>query len=256
MATFMEKLFNITSVSSVSKALRCQKAEHTFAGMPCGIMDQYISAMGAAGSLLLIDCRKNESELIPFGGADAAERYKLVVTNSNVKHKLSDSEYPIRVSQCKEAVAGIQRKFPDITALRDVTMEMLTASASEMSEIAFKRARHCITENMRTLSAVSSLKSGGISTVGRLMTESHFSLRDDYEVSCPELDTLVDIALSCTGVLGSRMTGGGFGGCIISLVEVGHVEDLITLFEDLYQQRTGKVCVSYVVVPSAGANEC
>jgi galactokinase len=183
--TFLEQLYNL-NVPSVTKALRCQKAEHTFAGMPCGIMDQYVSAMGAEGKLLLIDCRTNEAKLIPFGSSEQdASQYRLVVTNSNVKHKLSDSEYPLRVQQCREAVAAVQKTRPDaeVTALRDVDISLLNSCDGDMSAVAYQRARHCVREDARTLGAVRSLAESDFATVGRLMTESHASLRDDFEVS-------------------------------------------------------------------------
>jgi galactokinase len=169
-------------IPKVTKALRCQRAEHTFAGMPCGIMDQYISAMGEKSRLLLIDCRTNEAQLVPFGSSCSDNQFCLVVTNSNVKHKLSDSEYPQRVAQCKEAVLAIQKLFPEVLALRDVTEEMLVAARGDMSEVAFRRAKHCVDEDKRTLLSVKSLQEDDFVLVGRCMTESHNSLRDLYEV--------------------------------------------------------------------------
>lgn len=180
-ATFLEKLYSL-DVPSVAKALRCQKAEHIFASMPCGIMDQYVSAMGADGKLLLIDCRTNESQLIPFGAEQDAAQYRLVVTNSNVKHKLADSEYPVRVQQCQEAVAVLQKARDGVSALRDVDIALLEACREDMSQIAYNRARHCVGEDIRTQGVIKSLSESDFVNVGRLMTESHESLRDDYEV--------------------------------------------------------------------------
>jgi galactokinase len=251
-ATMIEQLAKLDT-PKVTKALRCQKAEHTFAGMPCGIMDQYVSAMGAHSRLLLIDCRSNECELIPFGVEASSETYKLVVANSNVKHKLSDSEYPVRVAQCKEAVRALQSAYPAIEALRDATLEQLEAVRSSMSDVAYKRAKHNITENARTQAAVEALKNANFVDVGKNMTESHVSLRDDYEVSCPELDALVDIAVSVPGVLGSRMTGGGFGGCTITLVEANAVDALLQALHSEYPKRSGHDTTTFVVSPSAGA---
>lgn len=182
-ATFLETLFSL-AVPPVTKALRCQQAEHTFAGMPCGIMDQYVSAMGAEGNLLLIDCRTNEAELVPFGSGDSPSQYCLVVTNSNVKHKLSDSEYPVRVQQCQEAVAAIRDVQPSVSALRDVDVKLLVDCRARMSDIAYQRARHCVSEDVRTVAAVKCLKENDFISLGRLMTESHASLRDDFEVLC------------------------------------------------------------------------
>ena len=145
-------------------------------------MDQYISAMGAEGRLLLIDCRSNECELVPFGSGASLAEFCMLVTNSNVKHKLSNSEYPLRVAQCKEAVRAIREAHPGVRALRDVTIEMLAGASGSMSATAFKRARHCVSEDRRTLDAVKFLKDGNFPAVGRCMTESHVSLRDDFEV--------------------------------------------------------------------------
>ena len=153
--------------------------------MPCGIMDQYVSAMGAEGHLLLINCTNNESQLIPFGSSDSAKEFCLVVTNSNVKHKLSDSEYPLRVEQCQEALSAIKSSadsFKEISSLAEASMEMLYSCRDSMAEVAFMRARHCIGEDLRTTQAVDALKNDDFTTVGRLMTESHVSLRDDYQV--------------------------------------------------------------------------
>ena len=181
----------------MAKALRCQKAEHTFADTPCGIMDQYISAMGLKGSLLLIDCRTNSFELIPFGAATtstASSSPIILVTNSLVKHTLSGSEYPDRVRQCKEAVAAIKMKYPIVEALRDANLDMLDSVQEELSDVVYRRAKHVIGEDIRTQSAVAALKKGDYVTVGQLMTASHYSLKDDYEVSCDELDCLVEVA--------------------------------------------------------------
>ncbi len=180
MATFLEKLCPTITISSVDKALRCQIAEHTFADMPCGIMDQFVSAMGKKGNLLLIDCRKNEGTLIPFTGPQCPV---LVVTNSNVHHKLTGSEFPDRVRQCKEATRVLSAKYPHIKNLRDATMLELDAIADDIPTVVYNRARHAIKENLRTCSAVEALKKSNFNEVGKLMTMSHISLKDDYEVS-------------------------------------------------------------------------
>jgi galactokinase len=180
-ATFIEKLVGgLPSVSGVQKALRCQKAEHTFADTPCGIMDQFISAMGKQGNLLLIDCRSQDFKLVPFGaGTDSPV---IIVTNSQVKHELSGSEYPDRVKSCREAVAVIQKRHPHVKALRDVTLEMLEEAEKDLSELTYRRARHGVSEDRRTLAAIEALSVGDFARVGELMTLSHESLRDDYEV--------------------------------------------------------------------------
>jgi galactokinase len=295
-ATLLEELFGLkgSNFSGVSKALRCQKAEHDFAGVPCGIMDQYVSSLGQSGSLLLIDCRSNTFDLVHMGSAAAidavestAARPVMIVCNSNVKHALTGSEYPDRVRQCKEAVSALQRMFPEVQALRDAKLDQLyalraaegkdystavpegtgkkpstliahdsdtrpatapTAGKASLSEVAYRRAHHCITEDIRTLTAVEALKKGDYVTVGKNMTESHLSLQWDFEVSCDELDTLVTEALNVDGVYGSRMTGGGFGGCTVTLVRADRAKALIQHLKRVYPS-----CECYEVQPSAGA---
>jgi len=250
-ATFLENLYGIRSVDGVTKALRCQKAEHTFAGMPCGIMDQYISAMGKKGNLLLIDCRSHGYTLVPYGsGADSPI---ILVTNSNVKHQLTGSEYPDRVKQCKEAVRILKESYPEVNALRDADMGMLENVKEMMSDLVYRRARHCISEDQRTLAAVEALKEKDYKKVGELMTESHRSLQHDYEVSCPELDFLVDVALTVPGVYGSRITGGGFGGCSVTLVERHAVKDLEEELKKRYRTELRLPCDCYECLPEEGS---
>lgn len=249
--TLLQGMCGITTVSNVQKALRCQKAEHTFADMPCGIMDQYISAMGSQGNLLLIDCRSTEYELVPFGaGADAPI---ILVTNSNVKHKLTGSEYPDRVRQCKEAVKVLQAKYPEVKALRDATMPMLDSVKAQLSDLIYRRAKHCITEDVRTLATVTALKNGDFKAAGHHMTQSHMSLQRDFEVSCVEQDLLVKIALEVPGVYGSRMTGGGFGGCTVTLVKRSAVEKLKQSLKEHYWKQAHLKCECYACEPSPGA---
>ena len=223
-----------------------------FADTPCGIMDQYISAMGRAGNLLLIDCRSQDYQLVPFGaGPDSPV---IIVTNSQVKHQLSGSEYPDRVKSCKEAVAVVKRRHPGVTALRDITVEMLEESKGDMSATTYRRAKHGVSEDRRTLDTMEALKSGDFTRVGSNMTASHESLRDDYEVSCEELDILVNLANSVPGVYGSRMTGGGFGGCTVTLVRRDAVDALTRKLKYGYRE-TGRECVIYPpMVPAAGAD--
>ena len=245
--TFVEALCGLRHITGVEKALRCQRAEHTFADTPCGIMDQYISANGKKGSLLLIDCRSQEYELVPFGGSNSGAPVCLVV-NSNVKHTLSGSEYPDRVKQCHGAAT-----LMGIRALRDGSAELLQQHAESLSALELKRARHCIGEDARTLAAIKALAVGDFESVGKHMTASHISLRDDFEVSCKELDILVDIALGCEGVYGSRMTGGGFGGCTVTLVKREHAGALKDAIQRQYFEKTGLRCECYEAEPDEGA---
>ncbi|XP_075026106.1 galactokinase isoform X2 [Calonectris borealis] len=223
-----------------AKALACQKAEHTFAGMPCGIMDQFISVLGKEGHALLIDCRSLETILVPLTDASLA----VLITNSNVRHTLTGSEYPTRRRQCEEAVAALGK-----TSLRDATMAELEAARSRLGEEVYRRARHVIGEIARTAQAAQALQDRDYRTFGRLMVESHNSLRDDYEVSCPELDELVAAALEVDGVYGSRMTGGGFGGCTVTLLEAGAAERA----QHHIQEKYSGGATFYLTKPSGGA---
>ncbi|XP_061866462.1 galactokinase [Colius striatus] len=224
----------------VAKALACQKAEHTFADMPCGIMDQFISVMGKEGHALLIDCRSLETVLVPLPDASLA----ILITNSNVRHTLTGSEYPTRRRHCEEAAAALGKG-----SLRDATMAELEAARSRLGEEVFRRARHVIGEVARTAQAAQALQDRDYRMFGRLMVESHNSLRDDYEVSCPELDELVAAALEVDGVYGSRMTGGGFGGCTVTLLEAGAAERA----QHHIQERYSGTATFYLTKPSRGA---
>ncbi|KAM6403311.1 galactokinase [Rhynochetos jubatus] len=224
----------------VAKALACQKAEHTFASMPCGIMDQFISVMGKDGHALLIDCRSLETVLVPLTDASLA----VLITNSNVRHTLTGSEYPTRRRQCEEAAAALGK-----ASLRDATMAELEAARSQLGEEVYRRARHVIAEIARTAQAAQALRDRDYRTFGRLMVESHNSLRDDYEVSCPELDELVAAALEVDGVYGSRMTGGGFGGCTVTLLEAGAAERA----QHHIQEKYSGTATFYLTKPSGGA---
>ncbi|XP_064322933.1 galactokinase isoform X1 [Phalacrocorax carbo] len=224
----------------VAKALACQKAEHTFAGMPCGIMDQFISVLGKEGHALLIDCRSLETVLVPLTDDSLA----VLITNSNVRHTLTGSEYPTRRRQCEEAAAALGK-----ASLRDATMAELEAARSRLGEEVYRRARHVIGEIARTAQAAQALRDRDYETFGRLMVESHNSLRDDYEVSCPELDELVAAALEVDGVYGSRMTGGGFGGCTVTLLEAGAAERA----QHHIQEKYSGTATFYLTKPSGGA---
>jgi galactokinase len=232
----------------VQKALLCQRAEHEFAGVPCGIMDQFASVMGQADHLMLLDCRSQQIELLPF--TDPA--VTLLITNSNVKHELSGGEYAERRGQCESAARKLS-----VPSLRDVSLDQLESRRSELNAVEFCRARHVVTEIARTVKAAAAIKSGDWPSVGRLMVASHESLRDDFEVSCSELDCLVELAESISvggGVLGSRMTGGGFGGCTVSLVETNHVDEIAQTLRDGYTTKTGIVPTFLISRPARGAH--
>jgi len=232
-------------------ALLAQKAEHVYAGANVGVMDQFTSVFGQKDKALLIDCRSLDIRFIDLN----VDEYAIVVCNTNVKHELASSAYNERRSQCEQAVEILKQKLPGIRALRDVTSKQLAACGDVLPEVLLRRARHVITENERTLRAASTLEAGDAEKFGQLMFESHESLRTDYEVSCFELDTLVELASSCEGVAGSRMTGGGFGGSTVNLVQRNKVDSFRKLIQRKYQDRTGKEATIYIVSADNGASE-
>lgn len=229
-STFLEALFAIAGVSKVQKALLCQQAEHEYCNVPCGIMDQFISACGQKDCALLIDCRSKEPTPVAFTDPNVV----VVVSNSNVKHELNGGEYKERVEQCHAAVAALQTKFPGITHLRDATMEQLDQVKNDLTELVYRRARHVITEDDRTVEFLRLIEAKEYGAAGKLMFGSHESLSADYEVSTPELDYLVEVARGFPGVYGARMTGGGFGGCIVALVRREHADALLTKLGEGY----------------------
>ena len=231
----------------VEKALLCQKAEQDFAGMPCGIMDQFISVMGRQDHILLLDCRSRKTELVPM--TDGA--VELLVTNTNVKHALTGGEYARRRAQCEAAANSL-----GLASLRDADPERLEHKRSQMDPVVYRRARHVIGEIERTLHAAEGVRASNWPSVGQLMYASHASLRDDYEVSCPELDAVVEIAQDigiAGGLFGCRMTGGGFGGCTVALVQANQVAAISARIERVYEKRTGIKPTLFVSRPAAGA---
>jgi galactokinase len=231
----------------VAKALLCQKAEHDYAGMPCGIMDQFISVLGRQDHLLLLDCRSRQPELVPMNDPQV----EVLIVNTNVKHELTGGGYAQRRKQCEQAAAIL-----GVPSLRDARIEVLEQAHARMEDVVYRRARHVIGEIERTVQAAAAVRHSDWPTAGRLMYASHNSLRDDYEVSCPELDVAVDIAHQigpAGGVIGSRMTGGGFGGCTVSLVNTAAKDDVMSKIRKDYQQRTGIEPTLFVSRPAAGA---
>jgi galactokinase len=231
----------------VDKALLCQKAEHEYANVPCGIMDQFISVMGKKDNLLLIDCRSNEAELVPMD----ASSLEILIFNTNVKHELSGGEYAERRADCEQAAKAL-----GVPALRDATQETLDAAKDTLSPVVYRRARHVIGEIERTTQAAAAVRAGDWKQVGELMYASHDSLRDDFEVSCPELDTVVEIAREIGvdgGVHGCRMTGGGFGGCNVALIEAASVDAISAKLVEDYSRKTGIEPSVFVSRPAQGA---
>ena len=245
-ATLLETI-TANTLDPVDKALLCQKAEHDFAGMPCGIMDQFISAMGRKDHLLLLDCRSRKTELVPMTDPSVS----LLITNTNVKHELTSGEYAKRRAQCEEAAASL-----GVPSLRDATTDMLQKARGKMDEIAFRRARHVIGEIERTVNAAKAVHASDWPKLGELMYASHSSLRDDYEVSCPELDEVVNIAREIGpdgGMIGCRMTGGGFGGCTVALIRSDAVDRISGKVAAEYEKRTKIKPTLFVSRPAAGA---
>jgi galactokinase len=225
-----------------------RRAENEFVGVPCGIMDQFISALGRQDHALFLDCRDLTYRHVPLRGD-----VKVVVCNSGVKRALAQSEYEVRLKQCRQAVAQLGRAGLATKTLREVEPQDLQASGSVLSGVLLKRARHVVTENQRTLEAVKVLEAGDIERFGELMNASHASLRDDYEVSSKELDVLVELAWKHPGTLGARMTGAGFGGCTVNLVRAEAAEAFAEAVARGYQQALGLKAEIYVCRASDGA---
>ncbi len=227
-----------------------QRAEHRFVGNPCGIMDQYISVFGREHAAVEIDCRSLQHRLVQLPAG-----VTFLAVNTMVKHALSGSAYRDRVAECAAAVDGLRRHYPEAKTLRDITVEQLTPFAHELPPVVERRARHVVSEDERVHAFVDASARGDIAAMGRLMVESHRSLQHDYEVSCEELDYLVDRALEIDGVIGSRMTGGGFGGCTVTLVREGAAAAFSTKIAQAYQSKYGLTPLVYPCKPSAGAGE-
>ena len=237
------------ALSRPELALLCQRAENSFVGVNCGIMDQFISALGCQNAALLIDCRS-----LAYRPVSLPEGVVVVVMDTMKQRGLADSAYNTRRAECEEGVRLLGAHLPEITALRDVPVAQFERYADGLPPHVLRRCRHVITENQRVLDGVDALERGDAAAFGRLMDASHRSLRDDYEVSCAELDAMVEAAWAAPGVIGARMTGGGFGGCAVALVE----ERLTSVFSQqvgrAYEQSTGLTPSLYVTVAEAGAD--
>lgn len=245
-ATLLEAILD-KKMDPLRKALLCQKAEHEFAKMPCGIMDQFISVKGRKDHLMLLNCSNCHPCMIPF----TAQEYSILITNSKVKHALSGSEYPERRSSCHTAAEKL-----GAASLREVSRDQLEAGKERLTDQQYRRARHVVGEIKRTVAAAVATLEGDYETLGRLMYASHQSLRDDFEVSCREIDILVEIAREiglAGGVYGSRITGGGFGGCTVSLIQTAKKDEIMETLRTEYQKRTEIEPEMFVTRPAAGA---
>ncbi len=241
------QVLNRLNILGEELALLAQGAENTFVGVQCGIMDQFISALGQADHALLLDCRDLSYRPVPL-----PPDVKIVVCDSHIERSLAGSAYNQRRSECETAVRLFKQWYPAITALRDVTVEQFQAHAADLPEPIGRRARHVITENDRALRGAAALERGDVAAFGRLMDESHASLRDDYEVSIPEMDALVAAARRVPGCYGARLTGAGVGGCTVSLVERSAVERFQHEVTAAYRQATGRETTIYVCRASDG----
>lgn len=244
LALVIEKLADAPQ-EGAARALLCQKAEHQ-AGTPCGIMDQFSSALCVADHAMLLDCRSQQPKMAELTDPDVT----VLITNSNVKHELTGGEYAERREQCEAAAEAL-----GVKALRDVTMEQVLAAEEDLGGLPFKRARHVVGENTRTERAAEALSASDWETFGRLMYESHAAMRDDFEITTPEIDKLVEIAQSigpAGGVIGSRMTGGGFGGCTVTLVRSEHAKTVAATLSERYQAATGIQATCFITRPAQG----
>lgn len=239
-----------SNLSRKELALLCQRAENGFVGARVGIMDQFVSAHGQRGHALKLDCRSLGFDLLPL-----PQSMSLVICNTMVKHQLASGEYNVRRQECEQGVAIIRQRFPNVSALRDVSLEMLAECQPLLPAIVFRRCRHVVTEDSRVLAAANALCNSDLSRFGDLMYQSHESLRDDYEVSCPELDSMVNIGSSGPGIIGARMTGGGFGGCTVNLVKHEDVERFRSHVKTEYSTLTSVTPQVYVTSSSDGVME-
>ena len=237
-------------IDSRELARLCQRAENEFVGARVGIMDQFISLFGQAQTALLLDCRSLEFRLLPL-----PDNVRLIICNTMVKHALASSAYNERRAQCEAGVKYLAQFYPNVTALRDVTIEQLEQHRSGLSEVVYRRCRHVITENARVLAAGEALEQVDLKGFGELMAESHASLRNDYEVSSEELDLMVELAQKIDGVYGARMTGGGFGGCTVNLVRNEKVKEFRARVAEGYERVTQIRPEIYITTAANGAEE-
>lgn len=235
-------------LSPLELARAAQRAENAYVGVQCGLMDQFASSSGVARHALLLDCRTFDFHAIslPVG-------VRVVAIDTGVRHELGASEYNLRREQCERGVALLATRHAGVESLRDVTAGMLREAGDLLDDLTMRRCRHVVEENERVLAAANALAQGHLELLGHLFAESHASLRDLYEVSSPELDVLVEIATAVPGVIGARMTGGGFGGCTVNLVRDGAVDALRTAIDRQYAARTGHEATFYELDAAAGA---
>ena len=237
-------------ISKMDMVKMAQKAEHEYAGVMCGIMDQFASMHGKKDHVIRLDCRSLEYEYVPL----QLQGYKIVLLNTNVKHSLADSEYNVRRSHCEQGVALVKAKYPQVNSLRDVTLKMLEELVKEEDKLIYTRCKYVVEENQRLLQGCESLIQGDLVALGKEMYASHEGLSKEYEVSCKELDFLVDYARREKEIIGARMMGGGFGGCTINLIQEDAVERLVEEMKVSYQNGMNKELTAYVAVIDQGTS--
>ena len=240
--------FMKTGLDKLELARIAQFAEHTYAGVQCGIMDQFASLYGRAGHVVRLDCRSLDYAYFPFDTTAS----RIVLCNSGVKHSLASTAYNTRRQECERGVAVLQRNHPEVASLRDATLEQLDAHRDELGPVVFRRCAYVVQENARVEAACRHLEANDLAAFGQEMYASHAGLRDDYEVSCVELDALVAAAQAAPGVFGSRMMGGGFGGCTINLVAPDQVDAFIASVSKVYQEKFGLKLETYQTTIVAG----
>tara|TARA_R110002111_G_scaffold72666_1_gene116278 strand:- start:33 stop:860 length:828 start_codon:yes stop_codon:yes gene_type:complete len=246
-ATLLEVVSG-TTLGLDEKALLCQKAEHDYAGVPCGIMDQFSSVFGQENAFMMLDCQSQQIRHVPFDSNGVS----VLITNSNVKHELSGGEYAQRRAQCDSALKKLAA-----VSWRDVTPSMLDSKKQSLTDVEYSRARHVVSEIERTQKAAVAIESGQWQALGELMYASHHSLQHDYEVSCCELDLLVELARGiglAGGVYGSRMTGGGFGGCTVTLLDSEKVVEVSDHIQKQYKKQSGIDAHLFASLPAKGAH--
>lgn len=243
----LDNLFGY-QLNRMEMALIGQKAEHTFPGVKCGIMDQFANLHGKKDQVMRLDCRSLEFEYFPFNFPD----YKIVLCNSMVHHSLASSEYNVRRQQCEEGVKAIQARYPAVKSLRDASMQMLDEVKEQVPALVYNRCAYVISEIQRVQDATDHLKAGNLQAFGELMYATHEGLSKLYEVSCPELDYLVSLARTRPEVAGARVMGGGFGGCTINLVKADKVDEYVAFIQDSYKAQFGKVPEVYVTIIEDG----
>jgi galactokinase len=245
----LNELFAL-KISKLDLSFISQKAEHEFAKVRCGIMDQFASVFGKKDHVIKLDCQSLEYEYVPLN----LEGYKIVLLNTNVKHSLSSSEYNTRRQQCEEGVTLVKRQYPEVHSLRDVTMDMVNQIVQSKDALVYRRCKYVVEENIRLLAACEDLKNGHVEALGEKMYRTHEGLSSEYEVSCKELDFLVNAVRTNSNVLGARMMGGGFGGCTINIVKSDAIDDLVDQVSQQYKNQMGLDLSVYVAQTEDGTS--